>query len=117
MATQQFSEKYIPVRSDTLNICDRLKQIDKTYFVLFNRNSGKFEIHSSAQTADSFCLELPFPFLDERTVVYARKYRRERANEIMKEIDFANEKAEKEEAKKRSEGLQVAMENASGGKK
>ncbi len=117
MATQNFSENYIPVKSDTLNICNRLKQIDKTYFVLFNRATQKFEIHSSAQKDDTFCLELPFPFLDERTVVYARKYRRERIDEIMKEIDSANEKADAEEAKKRRDALAVAMENASGGKK
>ena len=49
--------------------------------------------------------------------MYARKYRRERIDEIMKEIDSANEKADAEEAKKRREALAAAMENASGGKK
>lgn len=116
MAYAGFSEKYIPVFSDSLGIIDRLKEIDGSYFVLLNRISGRFEIHSALQGRDSFCLELPFPFLDARTLTYARRYRRERAKEIMEEIDRENEKLRINEARKRTEVLREAVENANGGK-
>ena len=116
MANARYSENYIPVCSDSLGIIDRLKEIDGSYFVLLNHTSGRFEIHSSLQGQDSFCLELPFPFLDARTLTYVRRYRRERAKEIMEEIDRENEKLRINEAKIRAETLREAIENAKGGK-
>lgn len=105
-------ENYIPVYSDSLGITDRLKEIDGSYFILLNRKSGKFEIHSSQQKDGSFCLELPFPFLDARTLTYARKYRRERINEIIEEMDRENEKLQAREKAKRAEIMGEAIENA-----
>ena len=49
-----YTEKYIPVFSDTLDVLNRIQQIDHTYFILLNRITGKFEVHSCAQANGSF---------------------------------------------------------------
>lgn len=85
------TKKYIPVKSDVFNINIRIKQIDSSYFILWNRISQKFEIHSKEQKGGSFCLELPFNCLDARTLEYVRKYRSQNAKEIFAEIDKENE--------------------------
>lgn len=90
-----FTKKYIPIFRDTFDIVKRIKQIDSSYFILFNKISGLFEIHSSKQKGGSFCLELPFPCLDARTLTFARKYRVERAREIFAQMERENETLEK----------------------
>lgn len=100
------------IESDALDIVQRLKEIDESYFLLLNRETGRYEIHSSAQQGDSFCLSLPFDALDARTLAYARRYRRERAEEIFKEIDRENEQARAREAARRREAMELAFENA-----
>lgn len=104
--------KYILVRSDSLGITDRVKEIDNSYFILLNRKSEKFEIHSSLQKDGTFCLELPFPFLDARTLTYVRKYRRERINDIIEEMDRENEKLQAREKAKREDVMGEALEKA-----
>ena len=113
----EHTAKYIPVLSDTMGIVDRLKEIDSTYFVLLNRISDKFEIHSSAQGNDTFCLELPFTFLDARSLNYARRYRRERARAIFEEMEKENALIEKRQMQKTYDDFCLAIENAKGGKK
>ncbi len=105
----KYTKDYIPVLCDTLGILDRIKEIDPSYFILLNRNTQKFEVHSSAQR-DSFCLELPFCYLDARSLTYIRKYRRERAKEIFAEIDRENERLEQRAKSERYDGLCLAMD-------
>ncbi len=107
--TDKYTKEYIPVLHDAFNIIDRVKEVDSSYFILLNRNTQKFEVHSSAQR-DTFCLELPFDFLDARSLTYIRKYRRERAKEIFAEIDRENELLEKREKSERYNGLCLAMD-------
>ena len=90
-----FTKKYVPIMRDTFNIVSRIKQIDSSYFILFNKLSGLFEVHSSEQRGGSFCLELPFSCLDARALTYARKYRTERAKEIFAQMEKENEILEK----------------------
>ncbi|MBR2860838.1 MAG: hypothetical protein IKB86_03280 [Clostridia bacterium] len=113
----QYTERYIPVLNDTMSILLRLKEIDESYFILLNRQTDKFEIHSSAQGEDTFCLELPFSFLDARTLNYARKYRRERAKQIYEEMERENERLEKRQAQERFDEFCLAIENSKGGAK
>ncbi len=86
-----FTKKYVPILHDTFDIVSRIKKIDSSYFILFNRFSGLFEVHSSKQQGGSFCLELPFSCLDARALTFARKYRVERAKEIFKQMEKENE--------------------------
>lgn len=102
-----FTKKYVPILRDTFDIAKRIKHIDSSYFILFNKISGFFEIHSSKQKGGSFCLELPFPCLDSRALTFARKYRVERAKEIFAQMERENEILEK---RRRAEENDLAEE-------
>ena len=62
----------IKINSDVFNIIDRLKQIDSGYFVLFNTNTKKFEIHNS-ETKNGYCLTIPYRQLDKRSLELVEK--------------------------------------------
>ena len=87
----------IVIDGDVLDICSRLKEVDRSYFVTYNISRKKFEVHSSQQKGGSFCFTIPYDFLDERTVEYARKSSISRKNEIIKEMDKQNEKLQKKQ--------------------
>lgn len=108
----EYTDKYIPVNSDSMDILTRLKEIDDSYFVLMNRATEKFEIHSSRQAGDSLCLILPGRFLDASCLSYVRKYRRERMKEIIEEMDRENEKLERRQAAQARDSLGSAVDDA-----
>ncbi len=85
----------ILIEKDLYDISDRIKEIDDSYYILYNPKNRKFEVHSSLQKNNTLALILPFEKLDARTVEYVRKTRRERFAQILKEIEAANEKTEK----------------------
>ena len=82
-------KNYLEIKDDVYYICQRLKEIDMSYFVLFNLSNKKYEIHSSEQK-DSYCFTVPFDLLDERTISYALKTRSERRDKIIEEIEKNN---------------------------
>ncbi|MEG1751455.1 MAG: hypothetical protein RR140_03635 [Clostridia bacterium] len=81
------------VNTDTLFICERLKQIDSSYFVIFK--NGKYQLHSSEQLFNSYCLTFPFNELDERAVDFAMETRFNRARQLVEKLDKENELLEK----------------------
>lgn len=82
----------IQVKSDVYFITDRLKEIDSSYFVVYNNSSKKFELHSSDQLFTTYCLTFPYDTLDERAVLYARKSRSENREKLLREMEMQNEK-------------------------
>lgn len=112
-----YTEKYIPVFSDTLDVLNRIQQIDHTYFILLNRLTGKFEVHSCAQAGGSFCLELPYPCLDARAVSFVQRYRSARAKEVFEEMDKENGRLEERRIRAMEETAQQAMEEFGGRKR
>ncbi len=105
-----YTEKYIPVFSDTLDVLNRIQQIDHTYFILLNRLTGKFEVHSCAQAGGSFCLELPYPCLDARAVAFVQRYRSARAKEVFAEMEQANGRLEERRIREMEETARQAQE-------
>jgi len=89
-------KNHIVIENDNLYILERLKEIDDSYFITYNLVTKKYEVHSNEQIGGTYCFTVPYPALDERTVLYAKKTRVERRNDVIKEIDFENEKREKE---------------------
>lgn len=83
------------IESDCLDIVKRIKEIDKDYFVMFNLDNGKFELHHRGQLKKTYCLTLPYDTLDERSVLYVLKTRVQNSDKIFKEIDEANKRLEK----------------------
>ena len=82
--------------SDTYYISERLKEIDESYFIVFNFDKGKFEVHSSAQTGSTYCLTVPYKTLDERTLNLVRKTNHARLDELVKEMEIENAKKQKQ---------------------
>lgn len=109
-----YTEQYIPVLSDTLDILNRIQEIDHTYFVLLNKNTGKFEVHSCAQAGGSFCLELPYPFLDARTLSFVQRYRSGRAKEIFEQMEKENDTLQRRRLRDAAETAAKAAEYLKG---
>ena len=94
----------IKINNDVFDICDRLKEIDYNYFIVYNTKKNRFEVHNSAQK-QTFCLVVPFNKLDARLVGYTRKTRRENAEKIIKEIEENNKKLEVECKRQQSDEM------------
>ena len=97
--------KYEEVTGDMCDITGRLKEIDPTYFVLRNRKSGRLELHGANENGRTLCAVLPYERLDCRTLEYARKTKKERAEQLLKELEQDNERLMKREM---SRALQAA---------
>jgi len=96
---EKFMKNQIAIQSDTFYICERLKEIDESYFLVYNFKNNKFEVHSSALSGNTYCLTVPYPVLDERTVFLVRKTRASNIDMLIKEMEEENEKKEKEQIK------------------
>lgn len=83
------------VTGDLFGVADRLKEIDKDYFIFFSYRRHRFEVHNRAQKGSTLCLVLPFDRLDERTVRLVRKTRVENAARLLEETERENEKTRK----------------------
>ena len=92
---QLFSEPMEVITEDLFGIAGRLMSVDPRYRLYRNRKMERFELWWEGRLS----LVLPFETLDERTVEYARKTRRENADEIMDEIAKGNEAVERQKQK------------------
>jgi len=90
----------IEVTSNVYHIPERLKEIDPNYFVVFNTETQKFEVHHSEQIGNTLALNIPYEELDARTIELIHKNRIENIDKIIDEIDNWNEWIEKEHEKK-----------------
>jgi hypothetical protein len=89
-------KKFLVVDSDCLDVVERLRGIDKDYFLVLNLDKNKFELHCSSQYPQTYCLTFPYEVIDERMVDMALKTRVERSDEIFKELEREEEKRKKE---------------------
>ena len=87
----------IAVTSDVFGIVGRLKEIDDKYFVMLNRESGKFEVHVRGQEMTLGC-ELPFDELDARAIEYVREHHSGRIKAILREMEEQEAQIERENA-------------------
>lgn len=90
----------IEIQNDIYFINSRIKEIDKNYQIFLNTVKKKFEVHNKEQIGDSFCLTVPYPLLDDRTVKFVRKTRIENRKKIFEEIEKHNELLEKIQEKR-----------------
>ena len=89
----------IKIYEDVFDITTRLKEIDKDYFVVFNTQKNKYEVHNKSQK-NTYCLSVPFSGLDSRTIDLTLKTRRENIDKLLKEIEQNNETIEKDAGRK-----------------
>ena len=85
--------KYELVEHDLCNIADRIRKIDPSYYIVFNKRNGRYEVHSTDNIGASFCFLVPYDELDARTLVYCRETRVER--DVIERVDRLNSYAEK----------------------
>ena len=90
----------IEILNDVLFICQRLKEIDEDYRDFFNCKTQKFEVHNIGQIGDSYCLTVPFQYLDARTIELVNKTKIENREKLIAEIDRENEKLEERNNKR-----------------
>lgn len=83
------------VESNVYHIPERLREIDPGYFVVYNHKDKEFEVHHKEQIGGTFCLSIPYPELDYRTIQRVRETRIERARIIMEQMEIAQEAREK----------------------
>ncbi len=64
-----------PITDDLYFIASRLKEIDPSYFVVYNLLRSRYEVHSKEQRGDTLCFVVPYKALDARTLEYAARTR------------------------------------------
>ncbi|MBE5757471.1 MAG: hypothetical protein E7345_00885 [Clostridiales bacterium] len=57
----------IKIDEDLFDICKRIKEIDDGYFVVYNTNKLRYELHYKNQE-NTYCLTCPYENLDVRFV-------------------------------------------------
>ena len=83
------------IKSDLFNITKRIKQIDKKYFIVFNKKTKKFEVHYK-RNASTLELVLPYDRLDKRTLDFVLKTKMEHKQKLIEEMEKHNQKLEDE---------------------
>ena len=89
----------VNVESDLFDVVNRVKEIDRNYYIVYNKTKEKFEVHYHGQTP-AFCLTVPYDSLDARTVDLVLKTRVENSKKLFEEIDRHNLNLQKESCKK-----------------
>ena len=86
---------YQVIENDLFNIVQRIKNIDKKYFVVFNLKRKKFEVHYK-RNKNTYELTIPFDELDARAVYFVLKTKMENQKKLLKEIEESNKKLQGE---------------------
>lgn len=92
----------VKIESDVFDITQRIKEIDDGYFIMFNVNSKKFEIHNK-NTKNGYCLTVPYCQLDNRTIELIHKTHIKNYDKIVKSLDEDNEKLNNKQIEKLKE--------------
>ncbi|HEY8443798.1 MAG TPA: hypothetical protein VIL24_03260 [Clostridia bacterium] len=75
----------IRIEKDLYDIADRLKAIDSGYFVVYDTERKKYEVHNTNNIGNTYCLTVPYGCLDARTIDFVNKTRRERFDKLLEE--------------------------------
>ena len=89
-------KRFFVVESDCLGVVQRLKEIDMGYFLIFDIDKKKYELHDKSQARDSYCLTFPFDEIDERMVDMARKTRVQNSDALFEEMERENKRREEQ---------------------
>ena len=100
----------ILITSDCLDICSRIKNIDDSYYIIFNTSKEKYEVHSNNQPFSSYCFTSPFISLDERLLNYALKTRRENKEKLIAEMEKENQKLIQNQQKQQKQQIIEQLE-------
>ncbi|RGD75498.1 hypothetical protein [Anaerofustis stercorihominis] len=93
------SKYFILIENDLFDISNRLKEIDEGYFIVFNTNKNKYEVHNAFNKMGTFCFMVPYKHLDIRTYYYCLKTRIENSDKLIEEMNRKNKEKEKQNKK------------------
>lgn len=91
----EYSINGIPILGGVFDIPKRLREIDPGYFIIINRRTRRYEIHHEEQPHTTFCLEIPYDELDDRTLSLVRETMISKVGDILSVIDENNSRIEK----------------------
>ena len=89
-------KRFFVVDSDCLGIVQRLKEIDKDYFLVYDISGSVYKLYSKSGLSFDHCLTFPFGCIDERMVDLALKTRVQNSDSLFEEIERENEKNNKQ---------------------
>lgn len=83
----QFTDTLSPVLTNATFIPERLRELDRGYFVMYNRQTGQYELHHDGFGEEN-SLQCVFPYrqLDSRAVEYARRTHVSRLPQLLDEM-------------------------------
>ena len=79
----------IKIESDVFDVSKRIKEIDENYFIMFNLNNNKYELHCASQP-NTYCFSYPYEDLDERFIDMIYKTNIANIDNIIEQIDNNN---------------------------
>lgn len=88
-------KRFFVVDSDCLDVTERLKAIDRDYYIVYDLDKKKFELHNRSQNSGTYCLTFPFDEIDERMVDFALKTKVQNCDLLFEEMERQNERNRK----------------------
>jgi hypothetical protein len=90
-----------PLFTNTNDIPQRIREYDPNMFVVYNTQTGFYEVHSMAHIFDTFATQIPFKVLDIRALWWLKMHslKDKSIYEYASEIDEKNEKLKRQKAK------------------
>ncbi len=85
----------VKIKNDTFNINERIKDIDKAYYIVYDTQKHRYEVHNSKQHMSTFCIVCDSG-LNATVIDKLRKTKIENLQKILAEIETSNENYEKE---------------------
>ena len=79
----------LEIKSDALNIVQRLRAINNTYRLFYNKKSKKYMLYQIKNNLlpKMYCLTFPYNLIDERMIEYTLKSEVQNRNAILEEIE------------------------------
>ena len=100
---------YIDITYDTFDITNRIKSIDKNYFIRYNKKTSKYEVWLMCGVTAHLDLVLPYPYLDFRTLKKVLLSKVEKIDKIIYEMEEENRKLEIDKNAKLKEELEYQV--------
>ncbi len=86
----------IRISRDVYNISNRVKRIDRDYYIVYDTISRNYEVHNSSQLGSSYCLTLPNRELDARALEHVHCTKVSNIDEILASIDRENDSLDRD---------------------
>lgn len=93
------------------DIVNRIKRIDKGYFIVFDTKTNKYEVHNRNQTDNTYCLTSPYISLDKRLIDYVYRTSLQYNSNLIKEIEEHNARLEKDSIDKQQNYIESNLKD------